>query len=108
MRGTFGKLEKSTFQRYKFCTNRSLDGKVMAPESRVVRAVFSRFSDEDSGQTGDATGELRVTSHSRSCSLSYVPKLADQIVASWKESAHENGCPGEKRVRFSACFRTRG
>ena len=72
------------------------DGKVMAPKSRGVRAVFLRFSDEDSSQTGDATGELRVASHSWSCSLSHVPKLADQIVASWKESAHENGCPGEK------------
>ena len=96
MRGTFGKLEKSTFQRYKVYMNRSLDGKVMALESWVFRAIFSHFSDEDSGQIGDATGELRVASHSRSCSLSHVPKLADQIVASWKESAHENGCPGEK------------
>ena len=33
---TVGKLEKSTFQRYKVCANRSSDGKVMAPGSRVV------------------------------------------------------------------------
>jgi hypothetical protein len=70
MRGTVGKLEKSTFQRYKVCANRSSDGKVMAPGSRGVRAVFLRFSGEDSGQTGDATGEPRVASRSRSCSLS--------------------------------------
>jgi hypothetical protein len=32
----------------------------MAPGSRGVRAVFLRFSDEDSGQTGDVTSEPRV------------------------------------------------
>jgi hypothetical protein len=48
----------------KFCMNRSSDGKVMAPGSRGVRAVFLRFSYEDSGQTGDVTGELRVACRS--------------------------------------------
>jgi hypothetical protein len=32
----------------------------MAPGSRGVGAVFSHFSGEDSGQTGEATGEPRV------------------------------------------------
>jgi hypothetical protein len=64
MRGTVGNLEKSTFQRYKVCMNRSSNGKVMAPGSRGVRVVFLRFSGEDSSQMGDATGEPRVTSRS--------------------------------------------
>ena len=51
----------------------------MAPGSRVVRAVFSHFFGEDSGQTRDATGELRVASRSWSCSLSQGSKLADQL-----------------------------
>uniref|UniRef100_A0A2N9G1A0 Uncharacterized protein n=1 Tax=Fagus sylvatica TaxID=28930 RepID=A0A2N9G1A0_FAGSY len=88
-----GKLEKSTFQRYKFCMNWSSDGKVMAPGSRVSELFFSRFSGKDSGQTGEATDEPRVASRIRSCSLSYAPELADQIAASWKESAREGGCP---------------
>jgi hypothetical protein len=64
MRDIFGKIKKSNFQRYKVCMNRSSDGKVMAPGSWVVRAIFLCFSGEDSGQTGDATGEPRVASHS--------------------------------------------
>uniref|UniRef100_A0A2N9FG90 Uncharacterized protein n=1 Tax=Fagus sylvatica TaxID=28930 RepID=A0A2N9FG90_FAGSY len=88
-----GKLGKSTFQRYKVRANRSSDGKVMAPGSRGAQAVFSCFSDEDSGQTGEATGEPRVESCSWSCSISYAPGLADQIAASRKESACEGGCP---------------
>ena len=96
MQGTVGKLEKSTFQRYKFYVNRSSDGNVMAPRSWDVRAVFPLFFGEDSGQTGDASGEPRVVSRSRSCSLSQDSELADQLVASWKESALEGGCPGGK------------
>jgi hypothetical protein len=85
----------------------------MAPESRGVGAI--RFSDEDSGQTGEATGELRVASCSWSCSLCYALGLIDQIAVSWKESAREGGCPGGKtRQIFSAfslffvCFRAHG
>ena len=64
-----------------------------------------RFSNEDSGQTGDVTGELRVVFRSRSCSLSYVPELIDQIAASWKEFAHEGGCSRGKMSKiFSAFF----
>ena len=93
---TVRKIKKYTFQRYKVRMNRSLDGKVMAPGIRSVRAVFSRFSSEDSGQTGEATGEPRVASHSWSCSLSYAPRLMDQIAVSRKESLREGGCPGGK------------
>ena len=64
MQGIVGKLEKSTFQQYKVCVNWSLDGKVMSPGSRVVRAIFLHFSGEVSGETGDATGEPRVASRS--------------------------------------------
>uniref|UniRef100_A0A2N9GW96 Uncharacterized protein n=1 Tax=Fagus sylvatica TaxID=28930 RepID=A0A2N9GW96_FAGSY len=53
--------------------NRSSDERVMAPGSRGVWAVFSRFSGKDSGQMGDATGEPRVASRSWSCNLSNAP-----------------------------------
>jgi hypothetical protein len=77
----------------------------MAPGSRGVRAVFVCFSGEDSGQTGDATGETRVARRSRSRYLSNAPGLAGQLVACRKDSAREGGCPGEK-MRFvpSALF----
>uniref|UniRef100_A0A2N9FVN4 Uncharacterized protein n=1 Tax=Fagus sylvatica TaxID=28930 RepID=A0A2N9FVN4_FAGSY len=69
--------------------DRSSDVRVMAPGSQGVGAVFSCFSDDDSGQTGEATGEPRVVSCSWSCSLSYAPRLEDQIAGSQKESVHE-------------------
>ena len=90
------KLSTSSFQRYKVCTNRSLDERVMAPESRGVGAVFVHFSDEVSGQTGDALGEPRVPRRSRSRYLSNASRLEDQLVASRKDSAREGGCPGGK------------
>jgi hypothetical protein len=77
----------------------------MAPGSWGVGAVFSRFSGEDSSQTGEATGEPRVAHCSWSCHLSNALGLADQIVVSRKESAREGGCPGGKtRQIFSAFF----
>uniref|UniRef100_A0A2N9EPR5 Uncharacterized protein n=1 Tax=Fagus sylvatica TaxID=28930 RepID=A0A2N9EPR5_FAGSY len=63
----------------------------MAPGSRGVGAVFVHFSDVDSGQTGDAIGEPRVPRRSRSHYLSNAPGLADQLVASRKDSAREGG-----------------
>uniref|UniRef100_A0A2N9G767 Uncharacterized protein n=1 Tax=Fagus sylvatica TaxID=28930 RepID=A0A2N9G767_FAGSY len=66
---------------------------VMAPGSRGVGAVFVHFSDEDSGQTGDAIGEPRVPRRSWSHYLSNAPGLADQLVASRKDSAREGGSP---------------
>ena len=115
MQHTIGKIAESTFQRYKVRANQSLDGKVMAPRSRGVGVVFSCFSSEDSGQTGDATGEPRVASRSWGCSLSYAPRLVDQIVASQKESVREGGYPGGKTHQifnafslFFVCLRARG
>ena len=96
MQHIVGKLSTSSFQRYKVCANQSLEERVMAPGSRGVGAVFMHFSDEDSGQTGDALGEPRVPRRSRSCYLSNTPKLADQLVVSRKDSAREGGCPGGK------------
>ena len=90
------KLSTSSFQRYKVYTNRSLDERVMAPGSRGAGAVFVCFSGEDSGQTGDAFGKPRVPRRSRSRYLSNTPGLADQLVASRKDSAREGGCPGGK------------
>uniref|UniRef100_A0A2N9GKK3 Reverse transcriptase RNase H-like domain-containing protein n=1 Tax=Fagus sylvatica TaxID=28930 RepID=A0A2N9GKK3_FAGSY len=63
----------------------------MAPGSRGVGAVFVHFSGEDSDQTGDAIGEPRVPRRSRSRYLSNAPGLADQLVASRKDSAREGG-----------------
>uniref|UniRef100_A0A2N9J6D6 Uncharacterized protein n=1 Tax=Fagus sylvatica TaxID=28930 RepID=A0A2N9J6D6_FAGSY len=63
----------------------------MAPGSRGAGAVFVRFSGEDSGQTGDATGEPRVPRRSWSRYLSNAPGLADQLVASREDSAREGG-----------------
>uniref|UniRef100_A0A2N9F2F1 Uncharacterized protein n=1 Tax=Fagus sylvatica TaxID=28930 RepID=A0A2N9F2F1_FAGSY len=91
MRHIVGKLSTSSFQRYKVCTNRSSDEGVMAPGSRGVGAVFVHFSDVDSGQTGNAIGEPRVPRRSRSHYLSNAPGLADQLVASRKDSAREGG-----------------
>ena len=68
----------------------------MVPGSRGVGVVFVRFSDEDSGQTGDVLGELRVPRCSQSRYLSNAPGLGDQLVASRKDSAREGGCPGGK------------
>ena len=76
----------------------------MAPGSRGVEAVFSRFSHEDSGQTRDATGESRVLSCSWSYSLSYAPGLVDQIAGSLKESAREGGCLGGKTRQIFSMF----
>uniref|UniRef100_A0A2N9HSW3 Uncharacterized protein n=1 Tax=Fagus sylvatica TaxID=28930 RepID=A0A2N9HSW3_FAGSY len=63
----------------------------MAPGSRGVGAVFVHSSDADSGQTGNAIGEPRVPRRSRSHHLSNAPGLADQLVASRKDSAREGG-----------------
>uniref|UniRef100_A0A2N9FKF9 Aminotransferase-like plant mobile domain-containing protein n=1 Tax=Fagus sylvatica TaxID=28930 RepID=A0A2N9FKF9_FAGSY len=93
MQHIVGKLSTSSFQRYKVCANRSSDEGVMAPGSRGVGAVFVHFSGEDSGQTGDAIGEPRVPRRSWSHYLSNAPGLADQLVASRKDSAREGGSP---------------
>ncbi len=77
----------------------------MAPGSRGAGAVFSCFSGEDSGQTGEATGESRVARRSQSCHLSNAPGLSDQLVVSEEDSAREGGCPGGKtRLIFNAFF----
>uniref|UniRef100_A0A2N9GKC5 Aminotransferase-like plant mobile domain-containing protein n=1 Tax=Fagus sylvatica TaxID=28930 RepID=A0A2N9GKC5_FAGSY len=70
----------------------------MAPGSRGIGAVFVHFSGEDSDQTGDAFGEPRVPRRSWSRYLSNAPGLADQLVASRKDSAREGGCPGGKNA----------
>ena len=82
MQHIVGKLSTSTFQRYKVCTNWSSDERFMAPGSRGARAVFVCFSGEDSGQTGDATGEPRVPRRSWSRHISNAPRLAGQLAVS--------------------------
>ena len=39
-----------------------------------------------------------------SCSLSQSSKLADQLIASWEDSAHEGGCPGGKTFQIFSMF----
>ena len=77
----------------------------MAPGSRGAEAVFVCFSDEDSGQTGDAIGEPRVPRRSWSRHLSNAPRLLGQLVAGRKDSAREGGClEGKMRFVPSALF----
>jgi hypothetical protein len=77
----------------------------MVPGSRGASELFfTCFSGEDSGQTGDATGEPRVPRRSWSCHLSNAPGPACQLAASRKDSAREGGCLGEKRTDPSAHF----
>ena len=76
----------------------------MAPGSQGAGAVFVCFSGEDSGRTGDAIGEPRVSRRSWSHHLSNAPRLVDQLVVSREDSAHEGSCPGEKCVKSSAHF----
>jgi hypothetical protein len=76
----------------------------MTPGSRGAGAVFGCFSGEDSGQTGEATGEPRVARRSWSHYLSNAPGPAGQLAASRKDSAREGGCPGEKCARSSVHF----
>uniref|UniRef100_A0A2N9J9R4 Aminotransferase-like plant mobile domain-containing protein n=1 Tax=Fagus sylvatica TaxID=28930 RepID=A0A2N9J9R4_FAGSY len=61
------------------------------PEVGVSELFFVHSSGEDSDQTGDAIGEPRVPRRSRSHYLSNAPGLADQLVASRKDSAREGG-----------------
>ena len=100
MQHIFGKLSTSSFQRCKVYANRSLYERVMAPGSRGVGAIFVHFSDEDSGQSGDATGESRVPRRSWSRHLSNAPGLVRQLAASRKDSAREGGCP-EGKTHFT-------
>jgi hypothetical protein len=104
MQHIVGNLSMSTFQRYKVYANRSSDERVMAPGSRGAEAVFSCFSDEDSSQTGEATGEPRVARRSWSRHLSNAPGLADQLVVSREDSAREGRCAEEKYAKSSVHF----
>jgi hypothetical protein len=76
----------------------------MTPRSWGVGAVFACFSGEDSGQTGEATGEPRVSCRSWSRHLSNAPGLKGQLVVIREDSAREGGCPGEKCAKSSVHF----
>uniref|UniRef100_A0A2N9GGG0 Uncharacterized protein n=1 Tax=Fagus sylvatica TaxID=28930 RepID=A0A2N9GGG0_FAGSY len=98
MQHIVGKLSTSTFQRYKVYMNRSSDGRVMTPGSRGAGAIFACFSGEDSGQTGEATGEPRVARRSWSRYLSNAPGPAGQLAASRKDSARAKAVVREKNA----------
>jgi hypothetical protein len=76
----------------------------MAPGSRGSEVIFACFSGEDSGQTGEATGEPRVARRSQSCHLSNAPGPTRQLAVSRKDSAREGSCPGEKHTKPLAHF----
>jgi hypothetical protein len=79
----------------------------MAPGSWGARAIFLRFSGEDSRHMREATGDPRVARRSRSCHISNAPGLVGQLAVSRKDSAREGGCPGGKtRLIFGAFFLT--
>uniref|UniRef100_A0A2N9HBC4 Uncharacterized protein n=1 Tax=Fagus sylvatica TaxID=28930 RepID=A0A2N9HBC4_FAGSY len=81
----------------------------MTPGSRGAGAVFVYFSGEDSGQTGEATGEPRVARRSWSRHLSNAPGLAGQLAASRKDSAREVlGIVGKLALPSSARFQICG
>uniref|UniRef100_A0A2N9EXW6 Uncharacterized protein n=1 Tax=Fagus sylvatica TaxID=28930 RepID=A0A2N9EXW6_FAGSY len=86
-----GKLSTSSFQRYKVLQIGVRTRELWLPEVGVSELFLCTFSGEDSGQTGDAIGEPRVPRRSRSRHLSNAPGLADQLVASRKDSAREGG-----------------
>ena len=79
-------------------------GKLWLPEVGSSKLFFCVFSGEDSGQTGEATGEPRVARCSWSFPLSNAPGLVDQIVVSRKESVREGGCPGGKTRQIFSSF----
>ena len=76
----------------------------MTLKSWGAGAVFSCFSGEDSGQSGEATGELRVARRSWIRHLSNASGLADQLVASQEDSVREGGCPGGKTSQIFSAF----
>jgi hypothetical protein len=76
----------------------------MAPGSWGAGAVFVRFSGEDSGQTGEATGKPRVARRSWSFHLSNASGLSDQLVVSRKDSVREGGCLEGKTCQVFGMF----
>uniref|UniRef100_A0A2N9HZR5 Uncharacterized protein n=1 Tax=Fagus sylvatica TaxID=28930 RepID=A0A2N9HZR5_FAGSY len=97
-----GKLSTSSFRRYKFYTNRSLDEESYGSLEVGVSELFScTFPVKIPIKRGmlSANREFHVVAWSR-C-LSNAPGLADQLVASRKDSAREGGCPGRKNAFYS-------
>jgi hypothetical protein len=100
-----GKLEKSTFQRYKFCMNRSSNGKVMAPGSRGVRAIFFAFFRRRFRPNGGklpANRELRLVSGVPVFLMH--PSLRIKSQRAGRNLRAKAVIREKKRVRFSTCF----
>uniref|UniRef100_A0A2N9F7M9 Uncharacterized protein n=1 Tax=Fagus sylvatica TaxID=28930 RepID=A0A2N9F7M9_FAGSY len=84
--------QTSSFQRYKVCANRSSDSRELwLPEVGVSELFLCTFPMKIPVKRGNAIGEPRVPRRSRSHYLSNAPGLADQLVASRKDSAREGG-----------------
>ena len=76
----------------------------MAPGSRGVGAIFVHFSDEDSGETGNAIGEPRVPRRSWSRYLSNAPGLAINLLRAGKTLRAKAAVREEKRILLPARF----
>uniref|UniRef100_A0A2N9HKL5 Aminotransferase-like plant mobile domain-containing protein n=1 Tax=Fagus sylvatica TaxID=28930 RepID=A0A2N9HKL5_FAGSY len=81
--------------------NRSSDERVMAPGSRGIGAVFRALLPVKIPiKRGMLSANREFHDVAWSHYLSNAPGLADQLVASRKDSAREGGCPGGK-MRFA-------
>jgi hypothetical protein len=104
MWGTVGKLEKSTFQRYKFFMNRSSDEKFMAPGSRVSELFFRIFSTK-------IPAKWEMLPANRELRLVVGVAVFLKVLSLWINSQRigrnlrpKAAVREEKRVGFSACF----
>jgi hypothetical protein len=104
MRGTIGNLEKSTLQRYQVCTNRSSDGKVMAPRSWAFELFLCVFPAKIPAKREmlPANRELYVVA-----GVAVFLKVSNLWTNSYRVG--KNLCAkaaiwGEKRVRFPVRF----
>ena len=84
--------------------NQSLDEQVMAPGSRGAGAVFLCFSGEDSGQTGEATGEPRVARRSWSFHLSNACDSGRLCVRRWLSGRKTRQIFGAFFLTFLSAF----
>uniref|UniRef100_A0A2N9IBY5 Uncharacterized protein n=1 Tax=Fagus sylvatica TaxID=28930 RepID=A0A2N9IBY5_FAGSY len=92
MRHIVGKLSTSSFQRYKVCARIGVRTRELwLPEVGVSELFSCTLPVKIPIKRGMLFGEPRVPRRSRSHYLSNAPGLADQLVASRKDSAREGG-----------------
>ena len=101
---TVGKPQMSTFQWYKVCSNRSSDGKVMAPGSWVSELFFCVFPVKIPAKPGKlpVNRELRLVA-----GVAVFPTHPGSWINSQRAGRNSRAkavVREEKRVRFSARF----